>query len=85
MNVPNIAESARNSQLAEENNFLRGQNQALAAIINYMAMTLSEGNCFIPADFNNAIKDTKFDLVPGQDGYQITSTPMEVNNDEQHS
>lgn len=76
MNIPNIAESARNSQLQEQNDFLQGQNQALAAIINYLVITHIEGgNVQVPINFNEAIKGTDFQLIPNEEGYLITSAP----------
>lgn len=74
MNIPDIAESARNSQLKEQNDFLTGQNQAYMAILNYLTIEHLDGEVLIPQRFQDIIKDTTFQLIPTEEGYVLKSS-----------
>lgn len=60
MKLMDVRQSVTITQLQEENMFLKGQNEALFAMLSYITEKMHNSNLTIPGDFGQQIRHSRF-------------------------
>lgn len=76
-NVIDIRQSATITQLQEENMYLKGQNEALFAMLSYITENMHGNTLTIPADFGQQIRDSSFSFDRKENGDYVMTVIRE--------